>query len=236
MNMNAGLRVIGLLLMATSIAVAEMRTWTFEQSGKTIQADLVGFAGDTVSLRRDDGHTVSVRIAYLTEGDRAYVNAERAKQWKDVEVLSLSGAASAGLYKKCSVSGNGVKGEILISQLPPTVEAVLNNRNQQSAQISNVTAQVEADKAALEEAKAAAPPKTSGKRLVRRANSTQRASVTKASGDLKLSQMKLAELQKSYQESVKKTKDQTMLKMRNTGVVYQRLPVWECADPRKPPE
>jgi hypothetical protein len=234
--MNIGLRVVGVLLVATSVALAEMRTWTFEQSGKTLRAEVVGFVGDTVSLRPEGGQTVSVRINYLTESDRAYLKTERASQWKNVEVISLDGVLSAGLYKKCTVSGGGVKGEILLRELPPAVEAVLDGRSRQTAQISNLTAQVEADKAALEDAKAGAPPKTSGNRYVRRVNSAQRAPVTKASGDLKVSQMKLAQLQKSFEESVKKTKDQTMVKMRNTGAVYQRLPVWECSGPGRPPE
>jgi hypothetical protein len=234
--MNTGLRVIGLLLTITGVAVAEMRTWTFEQSGNTMRAEVVGFVGDTVTLKRDDGHTVSVRISYLAESDQAFLKTERAKQWKNIEVISLDGVQSAGQYKKCTVSGSGVKGEILIKDLPPAVEAVLKNRSQTTVQISNLTAQVETDKAALDEAKASVPPKTSGNRVVRRANSTQRAPLTKASGDLKLSEMKLAEAQKSYQESVNKTKDQTMVKMRNTGLVYQRLSVWECSDPRKKTE
>jgi hypothetical protein len=46
----------------------------------------------------------------------------------------------------------------------------------------------------------------------------------------------LAELQKSYDDYLKKTKDQTTVKMRNTGVVYKGLPVWECFDPREQQE
>lgn len=233
--MNTGLRVIGLLLLATSVALAEMRTWTFEQSGNTMRAEVIGFAGDTVSLKRGDGKTVSVRISYLSESDRAYLKTERAKQWKDVELISLSGVASGGLYKRCNASGSGVKGEILVRDLPPAVEAVLNKRSEQTAQISNLTARVEADKAALHDAKATAPPKASGDWRIRRVNAAERAPITKASGELKLSQMHLAEAQKSYDQSVRNTKAQTMVKMRNTGLVYQQLSVWECADPRKPP-
>jgi hypothetical protein len=234
MIMNTGFHVLGLLLMATGAALAELRTWTFEQSGSTMRAEVVGFTGDTVSLRRDDGHIVSVRTSYFVEKDRAYLNSKRAKQWKAVEIISLDGLTSSGLYKKCTVSGGGLKGEVLIKDIPPSVETVLNGRSQYTAQISNLTAQVESDKAALDDANATAPPKVSGNRAVRRVNSIQRAPVTKASGDLKLSQMKLAEAQKSFQQSVKNTSLQTTIKMRNTGLVYQNLQVWECADPRRP--
>jgi len=212
-----------------------MRTWTFEQSGKTIRGEVAGFTGDAVNLKRDDGKTVSVRIAYFTDSDRAYLTAERAKQWKEVEVVSLNGAG-AGLYKRCSVSGSDVKGEILIGHLPPAVEAILDNRNQQTLQISNLTAQIEDQKSALQAANAAVPKHASGNWVHRRAAAAERASADKASGDLETSRFNLAKLQKAYDDSVKKTKDQTMVKIRNTGVVYQRLPVWECFDPRKAPE
>jgi hypothetical protein len=232
--MNTGARVIALLLILTRVAVADMRTWTFEQSGNTLRAEVAGFSGDTVSLKREDGKTVSVRISYLSEGDRAYLKTERAKQWKQVELISLNGTSSGGPYKRCTASGSGIKGEVLLRNLPPSVEAVLNKRSEQTTQISNLTARVEADKQALEQAKASSPSKASGNRSVRRVNAAQRAPLTKASGDLKLSEMQLREAQKSYEEALKKTKDQTTVKMRNTGLVYERLPVWECSDPRKP--
>ena len=108
--MNTGLRMIGLLVTATAVAVAEMRTWTFEESGKTVQGEVLGFAGTAVTLKGADGKTFSVPIAYLTESNRTYLAAERAKQWKEVEVFKLEGEESGGRYKKCTVHGQGVNG------------------------------------------------------------------------------------------------------------------------------
>jgi hypothetical protein len=233
--MKTRIPVVGLLLFS-SIAMAEMRTWTFEQSGNTVRAEVVGFKGDTVSLRRDDGQTVSVRISYLTESDRTYLTSERARQWNEVEIVSLDGVLSAGAYKKCTVRGSDLKGEILITHLPAAVETILNSRNQQTTQISNLTAQVEADKSALDAAKGTSPQRATGNRIIRQVNAAQRAPVTKASGELRLSQSRLAEARKSYQESMKKTKDQTTVRLRKTAGMYQRLPIWECADPRAPSE
>ena len=230
--MNIGLLVTGLLLVWTTIAAAEMRTWTFEQSGTTMRGEVVGFTGDAVTLKRDSGKTVSVRIAYLAEGDRAYLTAERAKQWKEVEVVSLSGVAG-GPYRECSVRGADAKGAILISHLPAPVEAILNSRNQQTLQISNATAQVESQKATLEDDNAAIPNNTSGNRAYRHAVAAERAQASRDSKGLKASQDNLAKLQKAYDDSVKKTKDQTMVKMRNTGVVFKGLAVWECYDSRQ---
>jgi hypothetical protein len=139
--------------------------------------------------------------------------------WKEVEVVRLDGTASPAQYKKCSVHGSATNGEILIGHLPPAVEAILNDRNQQAIQISNLTAQIENQKGAVQEANAAVPSQTSGNRVYRRVVAAERAQANKAAGDLKASQAHLAKLQKSYDESVKKTKVQTMVKMRNTGVV-----------------
>jgi hypothetical protein len=230
--MNIGLRVTGLLLVWAGIAAAEMRTWTFEQSGTTMRGEVVGFTGDAVTLKQDNGKTVSVRIAYLAEGDRAYLTAERAKQWKEVEVVSLDGVAG-GPYRKCGVRGADAKGEILLSHLPAAVEAILNSRSQQTVQISNATAQVESQKTALQDENAAIPSSTSGNRAYRRAVAAERAQANQDSKDLKTSEANLAKLQKAYDDSVKKTKDQTMVKMRNTGVVFRGLAVWECFDARQ---
>ena len=232
--MHSGLRIIGILLTATAVAGAEMRTWTFEESGKTIQGEVVGFAGEAVTLKGDDGKTRSVPIAYLTASDRSFLVAERAKQWKEVEVVKLEGDASARRYKKCSVRGQGVGGEILIERLPQSVEAILNARNQQAAPISALTQQIQNENQAVQQAKASIPAGNSGNRAYRRAVGVERAQVNMADNDLKSARTNLASLQQSYDAYVEKTRNQTIVKMRNTGVRYKELAVWECFDPRKP--
>ena len=64
----------------------------------------------------------------------------------------------------------------------------------------------------------------------------ERAQVNLAAKDVKNARTNLAKLQKSYDDYNKKTKDQTTVKMRNTGLEHKGLPVWECFDPRKPQE
>jgi hypothetical protein len=232
--MKNGLRVIGLLLATTAAATAETRTWTFEQSGKTMQAELVAFAGDAVTLKGADGKSVSVPVAYLSESDRAYLTAERPKQWKQIEVVKLDAAESAGRYKKCAVRGNGVNGEIFITLLPPSVEAILNNRNQQAGQITNLSNQIESENRAVQQAKAAVPSAAHGNRAYRNTVAAERTQVNLAANDVKNARTNLAKLQKSYDDYVKKTKDQMTVKVRNTGAAHEGLPVWQCFDPRKP--
>lgn len=227
--MKTRLPVIGLLLAATVVAAAEMRTWTFEESGKTIQAEVVNFEGSSVTLRDADGKSYSVRISYLTESDRSYLAAERAKQWKQVEVVKLNGT-EAGRYKKCGVRGQGVGSEILVERLPQSVEIILNNRNRQAAPIADLTQQVADESRSVHDAKAAAGHRG------RRRGRVQRAQIKQEAQALTDDQANLAKLQKSYDDYVQKTEDQTRVKMRSTGLVYKGLAVWECRDPRRPQE
>jgi hypothetical protein len=143
-------------------------------------------------------------------------------------------AALAGRYKKCTVHGQGVSGEILIQLLPPAVEAILNTRNQQAAPIAALSQQIKNENQAVQQAKASIPTGTSGYGPYRQAVRVERAQANMAAKDLKSARTNLANLQKYYDDYVEKTKSQTMVKMRNTGVLYKSLAIWECFDPRKP--
>lgn len=232
--MKVELRVMGLLLAATSLAAAEMRTWTFQKSGKTLEGEVVGFAGKAVTLKGTDGKTVSVPISYLTNSDRAYLEAERARQWKEVEVAKLDNAGYAGTYRKCTVHGDGVNGEVYIEHLPRSVELVLQDRLKQAAPIAELSDQIEAQKRVVQEARADTPTTTPRNRAYRRAAAAQRGQLNVETSNLHGLEANRAKLQKAYDDSVQKTRKQTFVRMRNTGVVYKGLPVWECFDPRNP--
>ncbi len=230
--MKTEMRVMGVLLAVTLAATAAMRSWTFERSGKTIQGEVVGFSGGMVDLKCPDGTTYSVPIAYLSEGDRVELAAERAKQWKEVEVTKLVGTASAGRYKKCDVAGTDVNGEILIDLLPASIEAILNNRNQQEAQINALKAWIDADTAALTRSGELSQDPNHPNVYVPVPslfffNNAAQARYEEA-------QANLARLEAAYTDSVNQTRAETIVKMKNTGLIYDGLPVWECFDPRKP--
>jgi hypothetical protein len=234
--MKIGLSVIGLLLVAMGATAAEMRTWTFEQSGKTVQAELIAFAGDSVILKGEDGKTTSVPTAYLSAGDRDYLAAERPKQWKQIEIIKLENAESPGRYKKCKVRGTALNGEVYLQRLPPAVEAILNNRNAQATQITTLSNRIQIENHAVQQAKAALPSAAQANPVYRRTVAAERAQVNHEANDVKNSRTNLTKLQKSYQDYVTKTKEQATVKMRNTGLEFNGLPVWECFDPRKPQE
>ncbi len=217
-----------MLLAATSVGAAEMRTWNFN-SGATIEAEIVAFpTPETVEVKRPDGKLYSLPVAYLTAADRAYVDAERAKQWKEVSVDKVLGAVSAGRYKKCAVSGNGVGGVILVTTLPSQVETVLNNREQQETQITNLDSRIQDDSSVAQNAKAAAAE--GGSRAYRNAN---RAQAKLANQDQSEAKTSLNKLKADYAEYVKKTKATTTVLMKNTGLVYEGLQVWECQVPQR---
>ena len=219
-----------MLLMATAVAGAEMRTWNFK-SGATLDAEIVAFPGpDTVQVKRSDGKMAILPAAYLTDADRAYLDAERAKQWKEVSIDKVLGEVSAGRYKKCAVSGKDGGHEILVAKLPSQVETIVNNRQQQEAQITNMSSRITEDSIAARNADAAAV--TGGTRAYRNAS---RAQGNLAAKDEAAAKASLAKLKADYAEYVKKTKTSTTVRMKNTGLVYDGLPVWECqVSPKRP--
>jgi hypothetical protein len=234
--MKTGLSFIGLLLLATVATAAGIRTWAFEQSGKTVQAELVAFADDSVILKGEDGRTFSVPIAYLSEGDRDYLTTERPKQWKQIEIVKLENAESLGRYNKCTVRGAALNGEVYLQRLPPAVEAILNNRNAQATQITTLSNRIQIENHAVQQAKAALPSAAQANRAYPRTVAAERAQVNHEANDIKNAHTNLTKLQKTYEDYVKKTKEQATVKMRNTGLKHKGLPVWECYDPRKPQE
>lgn len=216
--------VLAVLLAATVCAAAEMRTWNLN-SGSTMEAEIVGFPNpESVTVKRSDGKLFILPVAYLTSADRAYLDAERAKQWKEVSVDKVLGTV-ASRYKKCAVSGSGVGGEILVAMLPARAEALLNNRQQQEAQIADLDSQIQNDSTASHDANAAAKH---GTRAYRRANKLQASLANKDAAQAKIS---LAKLKADYADYVKKTKVDTALLMKNIGLRCEGLSVWECQTP-----
>jgi hypothetical protein len=222
---NRKLRALAVLLVSTAIASADMRTWNLK-SGATMEAEIVAFPSpETVEMKRSDGKVYTVPAAYLADADRAYLDAERAKQWKQVSLDKLLG--TVGRYKKCAVSGTGVGGEVLVATLPSQVEAVLNNRQQQEAQIADLSSQIRNDGSVAKGANGAA---RAGSRAYGYANRTQAKMASQDESEAKTS---LDKLKADYAEYVKKIKAATTVLMKNTGVVYKGLPVWECQASQK---
>jgi hypothetical protein len=226
--------VVGLLLAAVVVALAEMQTWTFQKSGKTIEGEVIDFAGDAVTMKLPDGKTFTVPIAYLTESNRVTLAAERSKQWKEVEVVRLEGAISAGRYKKCTVKGEGVSGAALIQFLPSPVEAILVNRNQQAARIADLSYRIQNWDRAVRRADAVTPTGAVGDPGYVDAVMAQRGSVNLAYENLEDAKAALTKFQAAYADYLDTTKAATIVKIRRTGLLYGGEPVWECPDPRKP--
>ena len=196
--------VFGLLLAATVAASAEMRTWTFEKSGKTVRGEVVGFEGDSVTLKLDDGKTFSVPTSYFIQSDRAKLASEQAHQWKEAEVVRLVSSLSS--YKKCTVKfldkRDGGETEVLIKLLPPSVEAVLNERDRMVARAAELH---------------------KSERWVRVEGID--GSVTEQGYNVSQEHVRL---EKALREYGYKTKQSRVVVIKRTGLSYQGLPVWEC--------
>jgi hypothetical protein len=217
---------LAVLLAASAGAAAEMRTWNLN-SGSTMEAEIVAFPDqESVTVKRSDGKVFTLPGAYLVPADRAYLNAERAKQWKKVSVDKVLGTV-ASRYKKCEVNGSGVPGLILVAMLPARAEAVMNNRQQQETQIADLDGRIQEDSTASHSANTVAKY---GNRAYRRANKLQ---ASLASQDAAQAKISLAKLKADYAVYVKKTKADTTVLMKNTGMSYEGIPIWECQSSQK---
>ena len=66
-------RFLPALIALGLTAGACARTWTDAQSGREIEADLIGLDGETVSLKRSDGKTFELPLARLSAADQEFV-------------------------------------------------------------------------------------------------------------------------------------------------------------------
>jgi hypothetical protein len=226
--------LMAFLLAIASAALAETRTFVLK-SGATVQGEVVSIGLDAVQIKKSsDGKVYSLSLAYLSDSNRLDLVAERARRWQPIEVIRLEGSASAGRYKQCEVRGTNVSNVILIEMLPPAVEAILNNRNQQAVQIAQLSDAIENRDWAVQRADAATPNTATGDPDYVNSVMVQRARVNVAIVDLNQAKANLAKLQDSYSDYLDNTRAETILQMKNTGFVYQGLQVWQCFDPRRP--
>ena len=65
--------ILSLCLLGAALSLAEARTWTDAATGRTIDAEFVGVAGDEVSLKLTNGQVVKVRISRLVDEDRTFL-------------------------------------------------------------------------------------------------------------------------------------------------------------------
>jgi hypothetical protein len=228
---NGRIGVFGFLVVATASSAAEMRTWTFEKSGKTIRAEVSNFVGtNMVALKGADGKSFTVPIAYLVESNRVFLAAELAEQWKEVEVVRLEGTASGGRYKRCTVRGKGVGHVILVDLLPPAVESILKVRNQKEAQIAELQSWMKRNIQTLTPVEIVVHDPSMA--LGYNTNPVYRVKDVSAL-KAEAAETNLLKLETAFTDYNAQTKAATTVKMKKTGLVYEGLPVWECFDPRK---
>jgi hypothetical protein len=206
-TMKAKVCAIGLLLAAAMVAGGQPLTLTFKETGKTVQGEVVSLDKESVVLKLTDGTTVSARLDYLIESDRAKVAKAFAEQWKEVEVYSMEGTVS--FYKKCVVSwGRGT--EVFIKLLPSAVEAILIKKKDLADQIS----------------------------AMRKSEGTYSEKWEGIDGSSGSHVHNISPVQKSLIITLNHynadTRMQRTVDIRNTGLVYQGIPVYECRS--KPPE
>ncbi|MBW8780847.1 MAG: hypothetical protein JF599_03010 [Verrucomicrobia bacterium] len=88
-------------IIALSLTAAP-RTWT-AKDGRVIQAEFVSANKDSVSVRRDDGLTLSIPLSMLSADDIAWIN----RQPKPIEVSQEQLDKIISTFPKAASLGNG---------------------------------------------------------------------------------------------------------------------------------
>jgi len=78
------------VLATAGICQAEVRTWKDATSDRTLEAEFLGFDGETVTLRRTDGKTFDINLERLSEQDRDFI-LKNAETGLGVNGVPLSG-------------------------------------------------------------------------------------------------------------------------------------------------
>ncbi|MEM7391105.1 MAG: SHD1 domain-containing protein, partial [Verrucomicrobiota bacterium] len=70
---RVGATIGSTLLGLTAMVYPDVRTWTDQSSGRTIEAEFVNVAAGKVQLTRSDGKTFAVPLSRFTKADQHYV-------------------------------------------------------------------------------------------------------------------------------------------------------------------
>ncbi len=81
---------------------ADQRTWT-SKDGRHIQAEFISATKDSVTVRRDDGATVSIPLALLSDEDATWIN----NQPKPVEITQEQVDKIVKAFPKAGALANG---------------------------------------------------------------------------------------------------------------------------------
>lgn len=104
MNRNEKMKLTALLLLALSITVTQInaRTWTHQETGRTIEAEFSGTTGEgenlKVNLRITGRGTIPYLVSDLSKGDQEWVKEQIAKAGA-MEVSDEDGDAAQVLGK-----------------------------------------------------------------------------------------------------------------------------------------
>jgi len=64
-------------LLSSVVLHAEMRTWTDDKTGKTVEAELVSKQGRSVILKKSNSKTITIKVSRLVKADQAYIAAKK---------------------------------------------------------------------------------------------------------------------------------------------------------------
>lgn len=90
--------MLTVLLCSSSILTAEIRTFT-SSAGTTLQGELVSVDGDTVTIKKADGQSLTLKIAVFSQADQTWLQSQGGPAPSTTSPAPTSSSASAIVSK-----------------------------------------------------------------------------------------------------------------------------------------
>ena len=122
--------LISIMILALTTGVSA-RTWTSADGSKTIEAELVSKSGDTITIRLQDGRTMTVKPSVFSQADQQYITGWQASgsssqdwpAWRGPSGNNIAPAGSAvptefsptkNVVWKTQIPGRGVSSPVVV--------------------------------------------------------------------------------------------------------------------------
>lgn len=103
-----GCAMLMLLILCPTLVQAELREWSSSDGKSKIEAELVGFDGDLVKLKKADGTEIKVPAARLSAADLKYLES-RKKEFPTAQAPKADSPPAVVLFRKSMESMRAVE-------------------------------------------------------------------------------------------------------------------------------
>ena len=148
------------------------------------------------------------------------------KHWKAINVFEIKGDMS--VWKKCTIGGENGEQDILLANIPPSVQEFLNTIKDRADAIEKEEASIEQEEARINKAKAAeTADNTSDNSALVKIQGFNRQLISDEDRLIERQQA-LAKAKEDYRATLTQAGDKTLALAMFTGSKYNGLEIWDC--------